>query len=355
MRRIQMKKAIIFFLLMFLVAHFTLPQGYRGKGRLRGFVFDEDSNPSEGVRVKLFSLKSQEGFETVTDAGGKWVAAWIRGGKWNIGFLKVGYEPKKISANISEIKRNPDIELRLKKIEGLVITEELKAELGKGNKLFEQGSYQEALEVYQKILEKFSDAYAISKNIGNYYFQMEKYERAQHYYLEVLEKEPETNEMKLAIGNCYANLGQDEKALECYNKIKFEEIDNQTVLYNPGTHFYELSKFAEALRYYKRAVDIQNDFLDGIYQLGLTHLALGQYQESIRVFESYLKGLRFLPQLAVLPRQTELELPPVLILVVAVVGHVKKKIMHQCIKLIRNFIKPYELFAWSTRVDLSTS
>jgi tetratricopeptide (TPR) repeat protein len=285
----RMKKAIVLFVLMFLIAHFTLAQGHRGKGRVRGFVFDEDGNPLEGVRVKLFSLRGQDGFETATDADGKWVAAWIRGGKWNIDFLKVGYEPKKMSANISEVKRNPDIELRLKNIEGLVVTEALKGELAKGNKLFEEESYQEAIEVYQKILEKFPDAYAINRNIGNCYFQMKEYERAQHYYLKVLEKEPDSNEMKLVIGNCYANLGQDEKALEWYNKIKFEEIDNTTVLYNLGTHFYELSKFAEALRYYKRAVDIQNDFLDGIYQLGLTHLALGQYQESIRVFESYLK------------------------------------------------------------------
>jgi len=283
-----MKKAIILFLLIFLVAHFALPQGHRGKGRVRGFVFDEDGNPLEGVRVKLFSLRGKEGFETLTDAEGKWVAAWIRGGKWNIDFLKVGYEPKKISANISEVKRNPDIEMRLKKIEGLVITEELKEELEKGNKLFEEGSYQEAIEVYQKILEKFPDAYAISKNIGNCYFQMEKYERAQHYYQKVLEKEPDSNEMKLVIGNCYANLGEDEKALEWYNKIKFEEIDDPAVLYNLGTHFYDLSKFAEALRYYKRAVEIQNDFLDGIYQLGLTHLTLGQYKEAIGVFENYL-------------------------------------------------------------------
>lgn len=284
-----MKKAIIFFLLMFLVAHFTLSQGHRGKARVRGFVFDEEGNPLEGVRVKLFSLRGQARFETATDAGGKWVAAWIRGGKWNIDFLKAGYEPEKISANISEVKRNPDIELRLKKIEGLVITEELKGELGKGNRFFEEGSYQEALEVYQKILEKFPEAYAINRNIGHCYFQMEKYERAQEYYQKVLEKKPDSNEMKLVIGNCYSNRGQDEKALEWYNKIKFEEIGDPAVLYNLGTHFYELSKFAEALQYYKRAVDIQNDFLDGIYQLGLTHLTLGQYQESIRVFESYLK------------------------------------------------------------------
>lgn len=283
-----MKKAIFFFLLIFLVAHFALPQGYRGKGRVRGFIFDEDGNPLEGVRIKLFSLGGKEGFETLTDAEGKWVAAWIRGGKWNIDFLKVGYEPKKISADISEVKRNPDIKIRLKKIEGLVITEELKEELKKGNKLFEEGSYQEAVEVYQKILEEFPDAYAISKNIGNCYFQMEEYERAQHYYQKVLEKEPDSNEMKLVIGNCYANLGKDEKALEWYNKIKFEEIDDPAVLYNLGTHFYDLSKFTEALRYYKRAVEIRNDFLDGIYQLGLTHLTLGQYKEAIGVFENYL-------------------------------------------------------------------
>lgn len=106
-----MKKATVFFLLLFLIAHFAMPQGHRGKARVRGFVFDEDDNPLEGVTVKLFSLRGQGAFETVTDAEGKWVAAWIRGGKWDIDFLKVGYEPKKISANISEVKRNPDIEL----------------------------------------------------------------------------------------------------------------------------------------------------------------------------------------------------------------------------------------------------
>lgn len=285
----RMKKAIIFFLLMFLVAHFTLSQGHRGKARVRGFVFDEEGNPLEGVRVKLFSLRGQARFETATDAGGKWVAAWIRGGKWNIAFLKAGYEPKKISADISEVKKNPDIEIRLKKKEGLVITDELKEELEKGNKLFGEGSYQEAIDVYLKILEKFPDAYAISKNIGNCFFKMRKYELAQEYFEKVLEKEPDNNEMKLAIGNCYANQGQSEKAMEWYNKIKFEEIDDPAVLYNLGTHFYELSKFTEALRYYKRAVEIQNDFLDGIYQWGLTHLTLGQYKEAIGVFENYLK------------------------------------------------------------------
>ena len=128
---------------MFLFVYFIFPQGHRGKGRVRGFFFDKDGNPLEGVRVKLFSLRGKDGFETATDAGGK----------WNIDFLKVGYEPKKISANISEVKRNPDIELRLKKIEGLVITEALKGKLAKGNKLF-------LIETFFYLLDQLFNRYA---------------------------------------------------------------------------------------------------------------------------------------------------------------------------------------------------
>lgn len=284
-----MRNIKIFFILMLIICTFASPQGHKGQARVRGFVYDEDGNPLDGVKVKLFSLRGQSGLETVTDSKGSWVAAWIRGGKWNIDFEKVGYEPKKISAEFFETKKNPDIEISLKKIEGPILTKELSGEVEKGNNLFGEERYEDAMEVYKKILEDFPDAYAVNKNIGNCYFQMGKYDLAGQYYQKVLEREPDDDEIKLAIGNCYANRGEDERALEWYNKIKFEEINDATVLYNIGTNFYNISQFAEALRYYKRAVEIQNNFLDGLYQLGLTHLTLGQYQEAIEVLESYLK------------------------------------------------------------------
>ncbi len=284
-----MRKAGFLLALILLACTIVLSQAYKGKGKIKGYVLDEGGNPLEVVKVKLYSLKSQSGFETVTDADGKWKAYWIRGGKWNIDFEKIGYKPEKISAEINEYKKNHDIEIKMEKIEGLVITEELKEDLRRGNEFFNEEKYDEALESYKSIIEVFPDAYIIDKNIGNCYFQMEKYDLAEEYYRKVLEKDPSNNEVMLLIGNTYANRGQDDDALEWYSKIEFEKIDDPIVLYNIGTNFYNISKFEEALKYYKRAVEIQDDFLDGLYQLGLAHLTLGNNQEAIDAFENYLE------------------------------------------------------------------
>lgn len=284
-----MKRVAFFIASLLLIVNLALAQGYRGKGKVIGYVYDEEGNPLEGVKVKLYSLKAHSGFETVTDANGKWKAFWIRGGKWNIDFEKEGYMPKKINAEIKEYSRNRDIEITMKKIEGMVITDELKDELKKGNELFDQKNYQEAIAFFTRITEEFPDAYVINKNIGNCYFALEQYDKAEEYYLKVLEKEPNNNEIILLIGNTYANRGDNQKAMEWYNKIDFEKIGDPIVLYNIGTSFYNMSRFEEALKYYKKAVEIQPDFLDGLYQLGLTHLTMGNYKQAIEAFNSYLK------------------------------------------------------------------
>lgn len=283
-----MKKAAVVLIMIIMMAPLAFPQGHRGKGRVRGFVYDEEGNPLEGVTVSLFSERGQSGFATVTDSKGKWVAAWIRGGKWNIDFELTGYEPKKISADFYETKKNPDIEVQMKKMEGKALTEDWMEELENGNKLFDEEKYDEAEKVYKGILEKFPEAYIINKNIGNCYFKRELYDTARLYYEKVLEREPGSNEMKLAIGYCLANSGEEEKANEWYDSIAFEEINDTAILFNIGVHYTELSKFQEALKYYRKAVDIEEDFIDGLYQLGLTHLTLEQYQEAVDAFEKYL-------------------------------------------------------------------
>lgn len=290
MRRLVVKKAVIFFLSLFFVAFSgLLTQEHKGQGRLIGYVFDEQGNPLEGVKVRLFSLRTQSGFEVVTDKSGKWTAAWIRGGGWNIDFEKIGYLPRKISVEVQEFGRNPEIKINLKKAEGLVVTDELKDLLQKGNELFEQKKYDEAITLYNEILQKYPDAYIIYKNIGNCYFNQEKYEEAEAAYLKILEKDPQNVDAIILIGNTYANRGQNDKAMDWYNKIEFEKIEDPVVLYNLGTNYYNSSKFEEALKFYQRAVELQKDFLDALYQLGLTYLTLNKTSEAIQAFENYLK------------------------------------------------------------------
>lgn len=276
---------------MFFLASLTLPaQTYKGKGRISGYILDEEGNPIEGVTVKLFSLRAGAGFEIQSEKDGKFTAAWLRGGGWNLDFEKFGYETKKISVSVEEMgKRLPPIEIRMRKVEGMVVTEDLRDELVKGNEFFNAGQYPEAIEVYSKMLEENPDIYILNKNIGNCYFEMEDYDQAQAYYEKILEQDPENVDAKIAIGNCYANRGENETALEWYNKVEFESIKDAVVLYNIGTNLYNSGNYNEALRYYQRTVEIQPENLDGIYQLGLCFLTMGNKDESIKMFERYLE------------------------------------------------------------------
>jgi tetratricopeptide (TPR) repeat protein len=243
----------------------------------------------EGVTVKLFSLTAQDGISVKTDKDGKWLGAWIRSGGWNVDFEKIGYAPKKISMEISESKKNPDITVTMTKVEGLVITDEVKDLLGKGNGLFEKDDYNGALAVYQEIIAKYPEAYPVYMNIGNCHFAQEKYDLAEENYLKLLEKDPKKAEAIIAVGNCYANRGDTAKALEWYGKVEFEKIEDPIVLFNLGTNYYNNAKFEDALRFYQKAVEKQKDSVDALYQLGLTYLNLQKNAEAIAAFEDYLK------------------------------------------------------------------
>jgi tetratricopeptide (TPR) repeat protein len=288
---VMMKKSsLILGLVLVLAASSALSaQDWKGKGRLGGLVLDQSGAPIEGVKVKLFSLKAQEGTDVKTDKSGRWMAAWIRSGAWNVDFEKIGYAPKKIVIEISESKKNPDVEIRLDKIEGLVITDEVKDLLTRGNELFDKKDYAGALVLYQDILAKYPDAYPVQMNVGNCHFAEEKYDLAEQSYLKLLEKDPKNVNAVIAVGNCYANRGDSAKAMEWYSKLEFEKIDDPTVLYNLGTSYYNNAKFEDALKFYKKAVEKQKDSTDAMFQLGLTYLNLQKNAEAIAIFEEYLK------------------------------------------------------------------
>jgi TolA-binding protein len=285
----MMKKFTLVCALILVSSLVLSAQDWKGKGRLGGVVFDEAGQPLEGVTVKLFSLKAQEGLQVKTDKGGRWIAAWIRSGGWNIDFEKIGYGPKKLVVDISESKKNPDINLSLAKVAGLVITEEVKDLLGRGNELFDKKDYDGALALYQDIIAKYPEAYPVHRNVGNSYFAQEKYDLAEESYLKLLEKNPTDVEGIIAIGNCYANRGNPEKALEWYGKVEFDKIDDPIVLFNLGTTYYNNAKYEDALKFYQKAVEKQKDSTDALYQLGLTYLNLQKNAEAIASFESYLK------------------------------------------------------------------
>lgn len=267
---------------------YVFPQAYRGKGKVKGIVKDETGEAIPEVSVKLYHVKSASGYTTKTDEKGEWFGNWIRGGLWYIDFEKEGYFPKKISVEIYETKSNPDIEIVMKKLKGKVIPKDVLDKLDKGNKLYEEKKYNEAIEEFKKILELYPDVYLININIANCYYDLGDYQKAIEYYQKVLDKEPENNNALLGIGNSYSQL-KSEKALEYYSKIDLDAVQDPLVLYNIATMHYNSGDYKNALKFYEQSVKIKGDFTDALYQLGVTYLALGDNEKSKAAFEKYLQ------------------------------------------------------------------
>lgn len=284
-----MKRIVIAAALVLAAAAALFPQEHKGKGRLYGTVTDQQGQPLEGVLVKLVYTPTKTGVEVTTDKEGRWTAAWLRKGLWNVDFEKFGYAPKAISVDAQESQRNPPIDIALVKVEGLLLTEEIKTLLNQGNALFDEQKYDEARAVYESMIEKFPDAYIIHRNIGNCWFAQEKYDLAEQSYLKVLEKDPDNADAMVQVGNTYMNRGDAETALQWYGKIQFDKIDDPIVLYNVGTSYYNNGKFQEALKFYRRSVEIQKNNPDSLYQLGLTCLNLQQNTDAVAAFETYLQ------------------------------------------------------------------
>ena len=286
-----MKKAILIISCLVLSGGFLSAQDWKGMGRVSGYIYDQDGKPLEGVKVKLVWAKSTStsGFEVMTDKDGKWLGAWLHSGTWNVDLEKIGYMPLKKAIEVSEVSRNPDLKITMQKVQGLVLTEELKQTLGKANQLFEEKDYPAALDAYNAILANFPDIYILWKNVGNVYFAQEQYDKAEEAYKKVLEKKADDSDALLSVGNCYFNRNETDKALEWYDKIQFENIPDPAVLYNIGLIYFKTSKYEEALKYFQRSTEVQKDFEDSYYQMGVTQTSLQKNADAIATFELFLK------------------------------------------------------------------
>jgi tetratricopeptide (TPR) repeat protein len=281
---------LTFFLASALAAASLLSaQAYRGKGRVKGTVTDTEGQPVAQATVKLFHVKSGSGFDVKTDDRGEWAGNWLRNGLWYIDFEKEGFIPKKISLEIHETMKNQDNLVSLKRTKAPVLPKELLDQLDKGNKLYAENKFDEAIAEYKAILANRPEFYQVNINIGNALMKKEDYAAALSSYQLVLEKDPTNAEALISSGNCHVELKDFAKALEAFSRIDIEDISDPVTLYNIALIFFENGDSAKAVAYWSQSVKVKSDFVDSYYQLGLAHLRQNESAPALEAFKKYLE------------------------------------------------------------------
>lgn len=259
-------KVIVIILLLFSTANFAFTQGGRGKGRLKGKVLDENGNPIENAKIVFTSIRFQDlSFETTSDKKGKWAYIGLGSGMWRVSVTAEGYSPAYKETNVKQLKKNPEINIVLKKIDQTAYGSSLDRSsldlFDQGTKFFTEKKYDEAISAFEKFLEKYPEAFQVHLNIGSCYMQKNELDNALQEFNKVLEGiKPEKedsggNEIAAkamaGIGEVYLLKGDFEKAQIYIKKVLDNNPTDEHLTYNMGEIYFSKNKIDDAIHYYE--------------------------------------------------------------------------------------------------------
>lgn len=297
-----LKKTVLFsgFIFVFLLLNTPLlPQAGRGKGRINGKVTDDSGKAVVSAKVVIQFLENENiTREVTTDKNGKWKIGGLGSGNWSIMVTAQGYLPYQDRASVSQLERNPPINIVLKRIEESILEDAPEIELfEKGNQLFNDEKYDEAIASYKGFLEKNPELYQVHYSLGNCYKEKGEFEQALKEYQVILEKATEEKEKErkikaktlAAIGECYLKK-EDFDSAQNYFKQSLELIpDDEILAYNVGEIYFSHQKMDEAIEYFKLSSQIKPDWSDSCLKLGYVYLNIMDNTNALKSFEKFLE------------------------------------------------------------------
>ncbi|HEY5649348.1 MAG TPA: tetratricopeptide repeat protein [Nitrospiria bacterium] len=164
--------------------------------------------------------------------------------------------------------------------------------------LFDEGRFNEAEQIFIKLLETNPKGYAdICNRLGQIATQKGLFERAVEYFEQALKINPRYTDASLNLAvtlNELQKFDEAEKVFSRAAKIILKERDSldpyiQGKLANEhaklGDSYYELGRFDHALEEYRKALNLKPNFADIHTKIGITLRDRGDLEQAIHAFE----------------------------------------------------------------------
>ncbi len=155
-----------------------------------------------------------------------------------------------------------------------------------------EGKYEEALDIYDRILEKEPKNLNALINKGVTLFRLGEYEEARKYYDSVLSINSSNIEAIVNLGVLLDQMGEREEAESYYQKATRLEPDEKNFedhLYR-GIALNNLKKYEEAILCFDRGLKINPIHDRLLVNMGISLAALGKYEEARAYYDQALKN-----------------------------------------------------------------
>jgi tetratricopeptide (TPR) repeat protein len=295
---------LIFAFLLIFYSPMLFSQAGMGKGRINGVVVDEEGNPIENVVIVAQSLKNKETkLKGTSDAEGNWAIGGLGTGYWRITANKSGYSSSFVELDVSQVRRNPPITFTLKKARGaavFLVNEEARIALDQGNQLMQEKKYDEAIAIFQQLIDTYPTAYQVRLNLGECFMKKDEMDKAEEQFNKVLETiKAEFNEYKkdpYSSSKALSALAQvslkknDLKSAQNYFTQALEiSPANEVLAYNVGEIYFANQEIDTAISYFQKAVEIKKDWSPPYLKLGYAYLNKGDNEKALEYLQKFLE------------------------------------------------------------------
>jgi len=249
--------------------------------KINGTVKSEDGKPIEGAKVILIFSEDGSTSELTTDKNGNWRKVNCRPGQWTIGFMADGYQPKNIDVQLSAVKDNPPLDIRLARIP--------ESPFVKGDDLYQQDKYAEAIEEYQRVLTENPDLFETYDKIGLCYYRLDDLEKAIEYFKLMLDKEPQSQNTLINISAIYFEKGDLEQGMTYFKQLDEKTLTDPGTFYNIGILMFKNGQIDLALEYFNKCLAVDPKYVNGYFQLALVLLNKGNLEEAKQNLEKVVE------------------------------------------------------------------
>jgi tetratricopeptide (TPR) repeat protein len=293
------KKILAVLACILVVSAAAFAQAGRGKARLNGTVTDEKGEPVITATIKIEFEKGGLVDTTTVNKKGEFGFMGLGTGQVMVTASADGFLDTTVTIRVEQLrdgarnfvslvlKEDKEKKVRLKDAASL-------DELEKGNTLFNERKFDEALVIFQDFAVKNPSVYQIYFNIGDVYREKGEFDKANEQYViaQGLAKEKADVVMQ---AKSFASLGE-----VCLRQEKFKEAGDyftqsialnpkdEILAYNVAEIFFGRNQTDKAIEYYKLATQIKPEWSEPYLKMGYAYLNKGDMKLAIASLNDFL-------------------------------------------------------------------
>lgn len=293
------KKILAMLVCMLVVSVAAYAQAGRGKARLNGTVTNEKGEPVVTAAIKIEFEKGGLVDNTTVNKKGEFGFMGLGTGQVMVTASADGYLDTTVTIRVEQLrdgarnfvalvlKEDKEKKMRLKDAAAL-------EELEKGNTLFSERKFDEALVIFQDFAAKNPNVYQIYFNIGDVYREKGEFDKANEQYLIAQGMAKEKADVVMQ-AKSFASLGE-----VCLRQEKFKEAGDyftqsialnpkdEILAYNVAEIFFGRNQTDKAIEYYKLATQIKPEWSEPYLKMGYAYLNKGDMKLAIASLNDFL-------------------------------------------------------------------